>query len=281
MKPLYLALPLAALLLGGCMESLEGWRPRNVIQYPPYEGVGYTNRQPTPREQLVAKSDFSVELVRFEDARRPRTTVPMPRDDVMYEYEPDELLQGVTYKVPVLVNKHLAYKAKMPKHYLVEIEMTGLRTRIVTGTLLSGNFGRYLVELEADVLARRPDSQVIIQRPYTLALEEKRQSFNGRHPTKEMDRARMYDLAEDAFRRLSEDVAWDLRQADARHWDIEAEQRAAAKAEAKARAEAEAAAAARAASQPADDLPTTIEEMVAPASSATTPAPLFDDRLGV
>lgn len=276
----YVALPVATLLLAGCVE---GWRPRNMIEYPPYEGVGYTDREPTQREMLLAKSDFSVELVRFEDTRRPRNTQPLPSDNVIYEYEPDELLQGVTYKIPVLMSKYLSFRPQAAKNYRAEVELEALRTRIVTGNLLSGNFGRYAVEMEARVLVRRPDSTVVIHRPYKLELEEKRQTFNGRNPTKEMDRARMYDLTEDAFRRLSEDIAWDLRQVDARRWDYDGEQRAAAKAEAEARAKAEeAAAAARAAAPPADDMPTTIEELVKPEAPVDeAPTPLFDDRMGV
>ncbi|MCP5405443.1 MAG: hypothetical protein H6922_04385 [Pseudomonadaceae bacterium] len=278
-KPLFL-LPLLLLAATGCTE---GWKVRNVLDYPAYEGVGYTNREPTEREKLIAKSDFSVELVRFEDVRRPRSTVPHPRDTVIYEYQPDELLQGIAYKAPVLLSKHMEYKTPAEKNYKVEVELEKLRTYIATGTILTGHFGQYTVELEARVLARRPDSQVVVYRPYTLTLTEKRNSFNARNPTKEMDRARMYDLSEDAFRRLSEDVMWDLRQFDARRWDIVSEKREAAEAEAALRAKAEAEAAARAAAQPAvsDDMPTTIEELVRPEAPETAPAPLYDDRLGV
>lgn len=216
-------LPLAALLLAtlsGCGEY-NPFAVRHTIDYPPYEGAGYTDREPTEREKLIARSDFSVELVHFVDDRLPRSTALSAKDAVIYDYDPDQLLQGVTAKGPILINKYLAWRPKVAKHYRVEVELHRLHTRILTGTIISGNFGRYSAELEAHVVARRPDSQVVINRTYSLEAEQKRQTFNGRSPSVEMDRAREYDIAEDLFRKLAENIAWDLRQNDARTWKVE------------------------------------------------------------
>lgn len=209
-----------AFLLNGCSE----WMPRSAVELPPYEGLGYTHREATRQEQLIAASDFSVELVRFEDARYPRSTAFTAPDEIIYEYEPDELMQGVTYRVPVLMNKYLTYRPKMDKHYRVEMELMTLQTRIATGDFKAGHFGRYKANIEARMIVRRPDSRVVLNRVYRLTYDQPRDSFNGRSPSKEMDRGRMYDITEGLFRRLSEETAWDIRRFDAKFWHPEREQ---------------------------------------------------------
>lgn len=219
----------ATLALAGCVDVMwdTDWlTPGNKRIYPPYEGIGFTEREPTEREKLIAKSDFSIELVRFEDTRRPRSIGIDARDSVIYDYDPDQLLQSVSYKMPTLINKYLAYKPKLTKHYKAEAELLVLNSRIYTGDLLSGKMGRYTVHLEANVLVRRPDSFVAVNKLYAVNRVEKRQTFDGRPPTKEMDRARMYDLVEDAVRGMAEEVAWDLRQNDVRAWNIKEERKA-------------------------------------------------------
>jgi hypothetical protein len=60
-----------------------------------------------------------------------------------------------------------------------------------------------------------------MQRTYTLHDEQARDSNLGRGPSKERDRARMYDLTESMLRKICEQIGWDLRQRDARVWEID------------------------------------------------------------
>ena len=271
-----------ALLLNGC-SFVEGWMPRDAKYLPPYEGVGYTHTEPTVQEQILAASDFSVELVRFEDARYPRSTAFTAPDELLYEYEPDELMQGVSYRVPVLMNKYLAYRPKMPKHYKVEMELLTLQTRIIGGDWKSGRFGRYWTKMEAKMIVRRPDSKVILQRIYRLEDEQKRETFNGRSPTKEMDRGRMYDLTEAMIRRMSEETAWDIRRFDARRWNIKRDNQVKndiSDNEVKIRSTESFKPATKVISPELE--PTTVEDMVMPQEpSGTEPQPILDDRMGV
>jgi hypothetical protein len=118
----------------------------------------------------------------------------------------------------VLFNKFMAYRPRMAKHYRVEIELTRLKTRIRPGSLWDGEYGRYEVNLEARVVARRADSTVVINRPYSITLERRRVTFNGRSPSADMDRNRIYDLTEDGIRQMSEAIGWNLRSTDAHMW---------------------------------------------------------------
>lgn len=201
----------AALLLGGCGAS-------RYDEYPPYEGAGFDERGTTEKERLIARSDFSVELVRLADNRNPRTEANDPGDNKIYQYDPEVLMQGLSSRLPVLFNKYLTYRPRMAKHYKAEIEITRFKTQILNGTLLSGEFGRYAVAFEARVVARRADSTVAINRPYSVVIEQRRRTYNGRSPSAEMDRTRMYDIAEDAVRQMSQEIGWDLRRTDAHVW---------------------------------------------------------------
>lgn len=181
----------------------------------------WTFRDPTEKELLLARSDFSVEIVRFTDNRRPRSMELASNDQMIYQYDPDNLLGSVSYNVPAILGKYLSYRPKMAKHYKVELDVKHLTTVIKTGTLLSGSWGRYSVDMEIAMTARRPDSTVVARRTFRYSEEQRRQDYNGRGPTKERDRARMYDLTETMLRKAAEDIGWEIRQRDARIWKVE------------------------------------------------------------
>lgn len=184
----------------------------------------WTARDPTEKELLLARSDFSMEVVRFTDSRRPRSMEVDSADQNIYVYDPDVLMGGVSYNVPAILGKYLSYRPKMPKHYKVEIDVKRLRTNIKTGTLWSGSWGRYSVDMELQVTARRPDSTVAMVKTFRYDQTQPREDHNGRGPTKERDRARMFDLTESVLRKAAEDIGWNLRQRDARTWKAPAPQ---------------------------------------------------------
>jgi hypothetical protein len=206
--------------LGACSTVFD----KGTERLPVDETGVWTFKDPTERELLLARSDFSVEMVRFTDARRPRSMELASNDQMIYQYDPDTLLGGVSYNVPAILSKYLTYRAKMPKHYKVEVDVKKLTTVIKTGTLLSGSWGRYSVEIELDVIARRPDSTVAFSRNLKFSREQRREDYNGRGPTRERDRARMHDLAESLLRKAAEEIGWNIRQRDARKWEVEAPQ---------------------------------------------------------
>lgn len=205
----------AAALFSGCGSTRQ-------IELPPYEGTGRTDRGPTDKEELLARSDFSLEVARLTDSRRPRSTAFEVPDQIIYEYEPDNLIQGLVFRGPVLLNKYLTYRPRTAKHYFVEVDVKRLDTYIATGKLLfGGRDGRYIATMEFEALVRRADSQIALRRTYRIENKMPRVSHNGRHPSKELDRAAMYDLVEDGFRKFAEQLAWDVRQNDARHWKMD------------------------------------------------------------
>lgn len=205
---------LAVGLLAGC-----GYR---AAEYTPVAEIGpWSEIDPTGMERKLALSDFSVELVRFVDSRRPQSREARIPDRIIYEYEPDELMQGVSYRFPVLVEKYACYRPKMAKEYKLEVELKRLQTVIKTGTLLTGSYGRYNVNMEIAVLVRRADSTPVLQKHYRYEIETRRKAYDERSPSKELDRAKMYELVEQGIRQMSANMSWDLYTEDAPHWKVE------------------------------------------------------------
>jgi hypothetical protein len=170
------------------------------------------------KETLVARDDFSIELVRFTDARRPRSLERGPTEQIMDVYDPDDLLAGVNTRLPALYEKYLTYKPRSAKNYKVEIELRELRTEVLNGDFWHGPFGRYKVKMEMEATARRPDSQVVLRRGYRFEDVQKRKTYTGRSPSVEMDEARLIDLVDAAVRTTAKNFAYDIRQTDAKHW---------------------------------------------------------------
>ena len=213
-----------AALMAGCVLEVPnpvGGYDSGRDKMPLDETGVWTNKPPTQKELLLTRSDFSVEIVRFTDSRRPRSMELQSDDQMIYQYDPDNLMGGVSYQVPAILGKYLSYRPKQPKHYKVEIDLKRLETVIKTGTLLSGSWGRYSVDAEVIATVRRPDSSVVFIRTYRYDPKQARKDHSGRGPTKERDRARMYDLTESVLREAAEDIGWDIRQRDARHWKVE------------------------------------------------------------
>lgn len=210
---------LGTLGLAGCVVEVPTPHVTPDQNLMPADETGpWTNRAPSEKERLLARSDFSVELIRFTDLRRPRSMEMETPDQIIEDYVPDTLLQGVTTQVPAIVGKYLAYRPRMEKDYAVELELNKLTTTIKTGSFWSGSWGRYAVELEMTAIARRPDSTVVLQKTYHVQREQGRESYNGYGPSKERDRARLYDLTENTLREVAAEIGWDIRQRDARMW---------------------------------------------------------------
>jgi hypothetical protein len=210
-------------VLGGCAILPERASGYGTAYGPAHEAGPWVQEAPREKEMLLAKSDFSVGVVRFTDLRRPRSMEDGPDDRRLYLFEPDTLLSGVSTRLPALFEKYLAYRPQVAKHYKVELELRQLRTEVLAGTFFSGrSMGRYEVSMEILATARRPDSSVVLQKVYRYQETQPRGGSDGRGPSKEMDRARLTDLVDAGVRLTAQNIGWALRQGDARRWKPDA-----------------------------------------------------------
>jgi hypothetical protein len=203
--------------LSGC-STWEMLKP--AVNVPQSNGI-FNGTRLTDREKVVFRSDFSVELNQFADQRTSRSLLAQQPKGIIYQYDPDDLLQGVTYRLPVLLETYLTYRPRKMRHYHVDVAVTELQTYIKTGNIFDGRFGRYAVRLELAVVVRRPDSRVVLARSYRQRLEATRSSYDGRNPTLETDRAAMFDLVDTAMRKTAENIGWDIRRNDYLRWDVQ------------------------------------------------------------
>lgn len=214
----------AWLVLALLLPALSGcgtWEVLKPAAYVPESTGLYDVDRLTDREKVLFRSDFSVELNQFTDKRTPRSLMAQQPKGIIYQYEPDDLVQGVTYRLPTLLETYLTYRPRKAKHYQVDVAVTELQTYIKTGNIFDGRFGRYAVRLELAVVVRRPDSRVVLARSYRQRLEAPRKSYDGRNPTLETDRAAMFDLVDMAMRKTAENIGWDIRRNDYLKWDVQ------------------------------------------------------------
>lgn len=190
---------------------------------PPDETGPWGFKGTHPLETIAARSDFSVELVRLTDSRRPRSLERGPDEQFIDLYDPDNLLDGIPTRLAALYEKYLTYKPRSVKHYKVELDVRELRTEVLQGDFWSGPFGRYKVRLEIEALARRPDSQVVLRRGYRFEDTRPRKTYNGRSPSVSMDEARLIDLVDEAVRTTARNLTNELQRGDVRAWNPAAE----------------------------------------------------------
>lgn len=165
----------------------------------------------------LAENVFDLEVIRFTDARHPAGRVPKTSPRIIYEYEPDRLLNGVKYRIPVLLEKNFDLTNVPEPIYKVEVELLKLRTLVATGGLLEGKHGKYVVELETHITVREPDSSVMFAETFDIELSERRFAGNARSPSAEYDQQELFALTEAAIRQVAQKVAWKTRRTHAKY----------------------------------------------------------------
>ena len=161
----------------------------------------------------IAQNNFDLEIIRFTDARLPAGRVPLENPRVIYEYDPEDLLNGVNYRIPVLLDKNFDLTNVPEPIYKVEVDLLKLRTYISTGGLWEGKHGKYNIELETLITVREPNSAIIFQENYDIDLTDKRYAGNARSPSAKYDQQSMFNLTEAAIRQIAQKVAWRMRAA--------------------------------------------------------------------
>ncbi len=159
----------------------------------------------------MKRESFDVRLIRYADDRPGSNMIPLGTDDVIYEYNNDQLTQGVDERLPGLVQSHFNFGVRNDHFYTVEMSLKHFRNYIQTGTFLTTRFGSYVSEVEVEMLVRDMNSNVMFRETYSSEFVNKRSAVDGRHPNEKQDRKMMLQTMNEAIKRIAYRTVWDVR----------------------------------------------------------------------
>lgn len=213
MKFIQTCLPVILLssVLSGCGGGTDlSWqhRPDSKILSPLRYDSDAIERTDLSKVKTLSKRPYSFELVRVHDRRVPEAKSLHLEDKVIYEYVPDKLLRGVEGYVGSALKRYLTFGPQQDVVFKVEYELRDLRTYIGTGDVSVGSFGRYIVELEADVIVRDEDTNVIFADTLNVEADSKREPIKGQHPAAVIDEKAMDALMRKVTRKVAIHTGW-------------------------------------------------------------------------
>ena len=158
-------------------------------------------------EPVLKNSRMNLKLVRFADNRRPESLAHDTEQNVIYEYTPDKILQGVVPHLQSIFQRYLTGARDNSEDVFLEVELKHIRTVIRTGRMFTGRGGEYQVEMEVRAIARHGNSKVFMDEKYTAESFERRELEGGRHPSIQQDRKNMLLLVERTTHDLLQQIA--------------------------------------------------------------------------
>ncbi len=199
----------AALSVSACMVTVPG-TDQTLL------GPGGIKKQLTFSDMsgitsAMKNEPFDVRLIRYADERPGSNMVPLGTDDIIYEYDNDQLTQGVDVRLPGLVQSHFNFGVRNDHFYTVEMSLKHFRNYIQTGTILTTRFGSYVSEVEIEMLVRDINSNVLFRDTYSSEFVTKRPPVDGRHPNEKQDRKKMLETMNEAVKRIAFRTVWDIR----------------------------------------------------------------------
>lgn len=169
------------------------------------------SRNDLAKAKALSKSDISFELVRVQDRRIPVAKSIQVQDGIIYEYVPDKLFSGVEGYVGSALKRFLTFGPEKPTVFKVEYEVRNLRTYIATGDFISGMFGKYKIEMEADVIVRDSTSKAVFRDTVRVESDEPRLPVKGQHPSADADARQMDEMMRAMLRKVAIHTAWRVR----------------------------------------------------------------------
>ncbi len=149
---------------------------------------------------------FALQMGSFTDARTPRARETSVSQDVLYEYDADQLLSSVKYRMPKLLEKHFNAESDVTPFYTTEIHLKDLRQFIKAGGVFTGGFGEYVAKMKLYTIVRNTDESVLWEGETDVEVSANRTSYKGRAPGSQLDRQKMFDVTERAIRLASQRI---------------------------------------------------------------------------
>jgi hypothetical protein len=182
--------------LQGCDSMLTSMTNTNFLERP-FPTLGDIDAT----QQQMQREGFSLKLTRVVDKRRPHAFTDLPEEENIDQVDPDRLPGNATGYVRSVLRQYFPTPNNATS-LLSEIDLRDLKLRVLTGNLLSGEFGRYIVSIEADVLVRDQAGRVIYRDTLTIEREARRVASAGRQPSTALDEKRMRILLEQVIQEV-------------------------------------------------------------------------------
>jgi len=182
---IFFVLPLlASVTLAGCWgEYNHRLVPAGLSSY----AASYEKRA-EDMQKAIATTNISFDLSRFVDRRIPAAYSTFEPNVVLHTYDPDRLPGNAPGFIrSVMAEALITNDTTTPDVREVFFELRHMDMRLLNGNFISGEFGRYYVNIEADVMVRDGQGNILVKKPYDIKYETARQSHSGRHLTTDED----------------------------------------------------------------------------------------------
>lgn len=200
-------------LIGVVMCALTACQSKPEARFAPHDGVGAPRvirlfDEEARQAHVLAEAPYNIDIIRFEDMRRPLAYQPDADEKLIYEYNPDKLFNGIKYRTENLMRSHLQFNGVKEDLVLLEVELRDFKAAIVNAGALSGRFGQYKLGMELDVLARLPDSSIVGREKIIVTYKEPRTSADGRQPDLDFDKQKMLSMFDNVVKEAAIKTGW-------------------------------------------------------------------------
>lgn len=195
-----LLLPFVLLALSGCSATeMKNWAENQPI----------VNERAADR---LAANHVNVRMTNFVDARLPVAFAKQADDNVIYEYTPENLAQGNLMDMLKAYVGNSLPEVYNPVHDVVlDVRVKNVRTAIMEGTFLTGGFGRYMIQIDAEVKAvNASTNNQIFMTTVSTETQASRGPSAGRQPSEDMDELAMRQLLKQAGQDFANKVVREL-----------------------------------------------------------------------
>lgn len=185
-------IPLMLVALAGCSANQM-------------ESQTFANERAADR---LSANHVNVRMINFVDARLPVAFAKNPGDDIIFEYTPENLTQGnLMDMLKAYINNSLPDVYNPVHDIVLDVRVKNVRTAILEGGFMTGPFGRYVIQIDAEVKAvNATTNSQVFKTDVSTETQAVRGPSGGRHPSEAMDELAMRQLLKQAGQDFSNKV---------------------------------------------------------------------------
>ncbi|MFT7434160.1 MAG: hypothetical protein ACI9TY_001808 [Alphaproteobacteria bacterium] len=158
------------------------------------------------KNDTLKEEQFKLNLTRVTDLRSPEDRVPSDTSNIIYDYRPDHLVNGLEGYVKSSVNKYMNYPDDAQTQLGLEIDIKKFKTTVEHAWFK--RYGQYRVDAEFEFLVRDADSRVLMRETVVVGDSQWRQAFKGALPSAKRDRNEMKKLVKTMMSDITLDLGW-------------------------------------------------------------------------